>query len=404
MSVKKKSTIVLWISLFLIFTCLSLYIIGCNSNYLINSTLKYIALGVLVFGIIIFIMDMFVLVKNKNKKGFNKIITIIIYLICGIYGALNIMGLVLLYGPNKDFENWLITTAMQTMHHKYYCQWFYSEDEIAKVMGENTIEEIIEDTDTSLINHEEKKTYDNEYEEAILNREDGALYKIIRFKVNDCNAYLAAIYDPSRIHLGLTKDIGVSGHYVTRMAKEQNAILAINGGGFVDINYNSNGANPLGVTIADGKIITDNKYSSNKGLIGFDVNNNLILKKKTSAQEAIDMGIRDAVTMGPFLIVNGKSSFIRGNGGWGLAARTAIGQRADGIVLFLVVDSNEFRSKGASMFDLTEIMENYGAVNAANLDGGTSSVMVENGELLNDPIDSALRHKTRPIPTFFKVV
>ena len=118
----------------------------------------------------------------------------------------------------------------------------------------------------------------------------------------------------------------------------------------------------------------------------------------------MDSGIRDAVTMGPFLIVNGKSSFIRGNGGWGLAARTAIGQRADGIVLFLVVDSNEFRSKGASMFDLTEIMENYGAVNAANLDGGTSSVMVENGELLNDPIDSAFRHKTRPIPTFFKVV
>ena len=404
MNIKKKSTVVLWISLVLIFTNLSLFIIGCNSNYLINNTLKYVSLGLFIIGLIVFIMNLFILIKNRTKRGFNKVVAILIYIICIIYGALNITGLVLLYGPNKDFENWLVTTAMQTMHHKHYCKWFYSEEEISKIMSENTIEEIIEDTDTSLIVHEEKITYDNEYERAILEREKDAVYKIIRFKVNDCDAFLAAIYDPSRIHIGVTKDIGVSGHYLTRMAKEQNAILAINGGGFFDPNYSSNGANPLGVTIADGKIVTDNNYNSNKGLIGFDVNDNLILRKKTTADEAINMGIRDAVTMGPFLIVNGKSSFIRGNGGWGLAARTAIGQRADGIVLFLVVDSNEIRSKGASMYDLTEIMENYGAVNAANLDGGTSSVMVENGELLNDPIDSALRHKTRPIPTFFKVV
>ena len=96
--------------------------------------------------------------------------------------------------------------------------------------------------------------------------------------------------------------------------------------------------------------------------------------------------------MAPFLIVNGKPSFIKGNGGWGIAARTAIGQRKDGIVLFLVVDSNYNRTKGATMADLVDIMQKYGAVNAANLDGGTSSVMVVEGEMINDPIDSANRH------------
>ena len=406
MNLKKKGTIGIWISTILVFTCLVIYVIGCNSSYLFNNIIKYISLGILILSSINLLFSIIVTVKYRKRKGFKTVVSIIVYLICVIYGAISITGLVLLYGPNKDFENWLVTTAMQTLHHKHYCKFFYSDEEIAKVMSENTIEEIIEDTDTSLIVHEEKKqeTYENEYEQAILEREEGAVYKIIRFKVNDCNAYLAAVYDPSRIHIGVTKDIGVSGHYVTKMSQEQHSLLSINGGGFVDPNYNSNGANPLGVTIADGKIITDNNYNSNKGIIGFDNNDNLILKKKVSAQEALNSGIRDAVTMGPFLIVNGKSSFIRGNGGWGLAARTAIGQRADGIVLFLVVDSNEFRSKGASMFDLTEIMENYGAVNAANLDGGTSSVMVDNGELLNDPIDSAFRHKTRPIPTFFKVV
>ena len=55
------------------------------------------------------------------------------------------------------------------------------------------------------------------------------------------------------------------------------------------------------------------------------------------------------------------------------------------------------------MVDLTKIMENYGAINAANLDGGTSSVMVEHGEIINDPIDSTGAHKTRGIPTIFMV-
>ena len=119
----------------------------------------------------------------------------------------------------------------------------------------------------------------------------------------------------------------------------------------------------MGVTIADGKIITDNAYSSmNGGIIGFDLENRLLLLRDANATDALDYGIRDAVTMGPFLIVNGNMAEIRGNGGWGYAARTAIGQRKDGIVLMLVVDSNEFRTEGASIRDLAEIMQNYGCL------------------------------------------
>ena len=129
----------------------------------------------------------------------------------------------------------------------------------------------------------------------------------------------------------------------------------------------------------------------------------LVLIKNATAPKALEMNVRDAVSYGPFLIVNGKASYTRGNGGMGYAARTAIGQRSDGIVLLLVVDSNETRTKGASIVDLTEIMQNYGAINASALDGGTSSVMVENGKLISDPIDSTFTHKTRPIPTAFIV-
>ena len=137
--------------------------------------------------------------------------------------------------------------------------------------------------------------------------------------------------------------------------------------------------------------------------------------KQPTANKAIEQGVRDGVSWGPFLIVNGKKSFIKGNGGWGYAARTAIGQRSDGIILLLVVNSNSTRTKGADMVDLTEIMGNYGAINAANLDGGTSTVMVlPKSEALkytsncsqaycyiNDPIDANLKHKTRGLPTTF---
>ena len=85
--------------------------------------------------------------------------------------------------------------------------------------------------------------------------------------------------------------------------------------------------------------------------------------------------------------------------GSGLNPRTAIGQRKDGIVLFLVVDGRRVDSIGAGMKDLADIMIKYGAYNAANLDGGTSSVMAVNGELINDPVDSSGAHRTRYIAT-----
>ena len=405
MNLKKRGIIFLWISLFIIFTSLVFLVIGCNSNYLISDINKKISLGIMILGIILLGYSIFLIIRYKYRSSFKKVKMIIVSSLIGLYALGCSTFLFILYGPYNNFRTWLITTAMATMNHQYYCKWFYSDDVINDVLNSNYVKESDESSNPNLITFDKNGNYKNEYEKEILEHDKDDLYKIIRFEVNGCDAYLAAIYDPSKISVGISKWLGKSGQYIYDMAKEQDAVLAINGGGFFDPNYNSNGANPLGITLSNGKIISDAAYNSNSGgVIGFDENNKLLLLRNITANEALDMGIRDAVTMGPFLIVNGKTADIKGNGGWGYAARTVIGQRSDGIVLFLVVDSNEFRTKGASMKDLAEIMENYGAINAANLDGGTSSAIVENGELLNDPIDSALRHKTRGIPTIFKVV
>ena len=409
---KKKSILIIWISLFVLFTSLVFYIIGCNSNYLIKNTFKCISLVILIISIISLILGIIYLLKNKRRQSFAKAKMIIISILISLY----ILGcssfLFILYGPFTGFKDWLVTTAMATMNHKYYCKWFYSEEEINNVLGSNYIDDGGRETDPSLVNHKEITSYKNEYEKQILERNKDDLYKIIKFEVNGCDAYLGVVYDPSKISVGYTKWLGRSGQYIYDMAKEQNSVLTINGGGFQDPNYNSNGANPVGLTISNGKIITDYSMGGASGVVGFNSDNTLVLFQNVSGEKALEMGIRDAVSMGPFLIVNGKKSFTKGNGGWGYAARTAIGQRKDGIVLMLVVDSNATRTKGASMKDLVDIMDRYGAVNAANLDGGTSSVMVEKHgtgkdatfDMLNDPIDSALRHRTRGIPTIFKVV
>ena len=345
--------------------------------------------------------------KKENKKNKLKIWQkiLITFFILGILGVVSLA--VLLYGPYSGFRDWLITTAMTTMSHQYFATWFYDDETIAQVLDRNKVEETNEITDTSMTvvidseEKEEKIEYENEYERQILEKDPGNDdYKIIEITGKGYSGYMAVIYDPSRIKTVYTKKIGKSGQYLTTMAKDNDALIAINGGGFEDPNFNSNGANPLGITFSNGKLITSKSYNGQGGLIGFTEDDKLVLGKMNVAK-AKELKIRDGVTFGPFLIVNGKSSNVFGNGGWGTAPRTAIGQRKDGIVLFLVIDGRTLTRPGASMNDLIEIMERYGAYNAANLDGGTSSAMVVNNEIINDPIDSTGAHKTRYISTGF---
>lgn len=340
--------------------------------------------------------------KQPMKKWKKRLLTIILILF--IVGGSS--GLFLLYGPWHGFRDWLITTAMTTLNHQWIATMFYSDETIAEVLGNNVVIESGEDTNTDeveIISNINSNQYTNEYEKAILQKDAGNdLYKVIKISGKGYTGHLVAVYDPSKISVCTTKYLGKKGEYIVDMAKENNAVVAINGGGFVDPNYNSLGGVPQGTVIKNGKIVSNRTFKKTGGIIGFTKDNKLILARMT-ANEAIKNGVRDAVSFGPFLIVNGKASFIKGNGGWGEAPRTAIGQRKDGIVLFLVIDGRMVGRPGADMVDLTEIMQKYGAYNAANLDGGTSCGLVVNGQLINDPVNGNGKHKTRMIATGFIV-
>lgn len=415
----KNSKIKIWlrtIPLIMIPILFLLTVISLHTKRLVKVPFNYISCVLLSIFIYLFITGLFKIKKSKKSSKRKKTSNIIGNIILTIY-ILGCFGFTfLLYGPYDNFRTWLISTAMSTMNHQYLCKWFYNDDEILKVIKGNYIVEVNEETNTDLIDMKEEITYDNEYEEKILKHNKDEKYKIIELEVNGQKGYLAAIYDPSMVKVSVTKSLGVKGQLVTKMAEDNKAMLAVNGGGFYDPGNNSTGGMPTGVTISNGKVITDNNYSSytqSGGIIGITNDNKLVLIKGATAQKALNMNVRDGVSWGPFLIVNGKKSFIKGNGGWGYAARTAIGQRSDGIILLLVINSNSSRTKGADMVDLTDIMDKYGAINSANLDGGTSTVMVlpQKESLkykdtctstycyINDPVDGALRHRTRAIAT-----
>ena len=337
-------------------------------------------------------------------KKSKKIIIIIISIIVVFLSS----GLFLLYGPYDGFRDFWITSAMTTMNHQYLATIFYSDETINRVLEKNEVIEPGGITDTDLIdiydNTITTTVYKDEYDKQVLEHEEGAIYKYFKVDGYSFDAYMAVIYDPSKISVVHTKYMGVTGQYLVDMAKENNAIVAINGGGFVDINGESNGGEPRGIIIEDGKIIQSSRNRDKAGgVIGFTNDHKLFLGD-VPAEEAVAAGVRDAVEFGPFLVINGESSFIKGNGGYGIHPRTVIGQRKDGIVLFLVVDGRRVDSIGAGMKDLSEIMIKYGAYNAANLDGGNSSVLVINDKIMNRPINWFDQEQTRPIATAFIVI
>lgn len=339
-------------------------------------------------------------IKGRKKKN-KKMLVIIILIISIPIGS----SLFLLYGPYRGFREWLITTAMTTMNHQYLATWFYSDETINKVLSNNRVIESKENTNLDLIDSGLVDTteYKDEYDKQILEHNQDDIYKLIEIKEVGYSGYLAVIYDASKIKLAVSKNLGTGGQYLTEMSKENNAIVAINGGGFVDINGLSNGGQAQGILIKDGIILQSSRYrDKGGGVIGFTTDNKLFLGN-VSATEAIKQGVRDGVEFGPFLIVNGIASSIVGNGGYGIHPRTAIGQRKDGIVLFLVIDGRSATSLGADMDDLIEIMQKYGAYNAANLDGGNSSVLVINHKIVNHPINWDNLEQTRPIADGFIV-
>ncbi len=195
-------------------------------------------------------------------------------------------------------------------------------------------------------------------------------------------AYVMLVKDPSRVFLGPTYSYSTagSGKQIFQAVQMEDAVAGINGGEFSDIGGQGTGAQPMGLTYSKGSCVWDDGHYST--FMGFDQNNRLIVENGMTRARADELGIRDGCSFwgqegDNRLITNeeGTVQFHYATGDTGVAQRTAIGQRADGVVILIVTDGRSASSLGATRNDLVDLFIEYRAVVAGRLDGGSSAMM-----------------------------
>ena len=174
------------------------------------------------------------------------------------------------------------------------------------------------------------------------------------------------------------------------IAKENNAVAAINGGAFTDksstAQWTGNGGTPAGIVISEGKLVYKDVPDDEKiELVGITKEGKMIAGMY-SFNNLKELNVKEAVSFGPVLVKEGEPTPMKGDGGWGVAPRTAMGQRADGSIVMLVIDGRSLTSGGATLKELQEVLLNTcNVVTAINLDGGKSTTMYLNGKVINNP-------------------
>ena len=315
---------------------------------------------------------------------------LIISVVSVILTSVLLFYFLIVLGLSPRLQSMWVCTAMTTMNHKYLATWFISEEKIDKIMKENAVDDSDYNSEMTEFEKEEippeEILVDPYLEEGYEMLEEGIYLKEV--STSTCRGYVMLIQDPKRVKLRDTKKQYEEGQTVKKMVTEAGAIAGINGGGFIDgANYDSNGGRPAGLVIENSKLISPLSPDDEKvyNMIGLNSDGVLILNHCT-AKEALDMEIVSAVSFSPYIVVNGEGTIKNGSGGWGIAPRTAIGQRKSGEILFLVIDGRQIGwSLGCDLDVLQSVMLDEKAENAAMLDGGSSTVLFYNGEYVNKP-------------------
>lgn len=218
---------------------------------------------------------------------------------------------------------------------------------------------------------------------------------MVRLKGFEYEGVMAIVKDPKQVGIGIASHLGSYGSKISEIAQENEAILAINASGFEDDGGHGNGGTVYGLLYAEGV-----KYKGSAGgtykAIYFDSNYRLNVRAYESG-----LDIYNGVEFKPALVINGEAA-LSGSAGWGIQPRCAIGQTEDGSVLMIVIDGRQTHSVGITVGDLANIFVSYGAVQAGNLDGGSSAVMYYNGRIITKP-SGADKVNGRHLPDAFIV-
>lgn len=325
--------------------------------------------------------------KIEKTSVVIKVLTslVIVVAVCVSMYALVIFGNVPFI---TKWRNIWIETAMTTDQHKWLATSFFPEYLIKEVMDAQVDITDIGHTDVKKEEEEidilgqkdlvvgEKDKHGNEV--LINDIEEGIV--VLKVVTSNYVGRLVLIDDPSRVYISTTDYKNSRGEFICDYLEKEDAVIASNASGFHDPGGTSVGGVVTAQCVAQGEYWGN--YSSKYITVGFDKDDRLIVGEFSDWEER---GLRDAFQYHPALIINGDK-VIEGSSGWGLQPRTVIGQAENGVVMIFVVDGRQVGySLGATMGDCADVLEMYGAVNAGACDGGSSSVLAYEGEILNEP-------------------
>lgn len=326
----------------------------------------------------------------KKKKIYKHILIFLLFL---LIQQIITYPFLIFYGPFTNIRDSIVFMSKESFRFGFVSDFFLSD---------SAIDRIINGEDDSQKN---SKDFTNEENTPPINLNSKNIIQVFNIRKNLGKAMI--IKDSKKVIVGYSKYLNKKGETVSSMAKRFHCIAGINGGGFNDYKFSGNGGKATGPLIHNGKFLSGIPYSSVsrenlKTLIGFDDEGKLVIGKYYK-NEIIKMKIKEAVSFDPFgrdpgLIINGKST----NNFSGRAPRTAIGQRKDGSVIFVVMDGRIISYLGATYDELRKIFFKFGAVNAAVLDGGSSTTMYLNGKTIMNSSSQTLGE--RFIPSSFLVL
>lgn len=354
--------------------------------------------------------------KKKKKRAVFKVlrrtglvlITIVVLLVLGLC---MILGMVF-RGPSKTARDVLTMSLTEASATKWIPGLFLGEGTVAQIRSKVSAQlpddvsdasKVVIQKDLVVANNDEWKDYP-----------DGI--RIQNLSGDTYNAYVMIIKDPSRVYMATSSSTfskSIPGVRINKKIEIEGAAAAINAGAFFDDGTASAevGSVPCGLVFAGGNCAWDDGTTYD-GFVGFNQEDILVVAKSMTKNQAMEQGIRDGCCFGPVLIMNGVINEEAYNSNSGYNPRTCIGQREDGAVIFLCVDGRQAGSLGATYADLIDILVENNAVNACNLDGGSSTVMLyrdtygiygESGQIQMINNYSLLQQEPRKMPTFFMV-
>lgn len=362
------------------------------------------------------------LAKRTKKKNtvlgvVGKVcLTLVLLLVITFVGAYTTLWMIC-HGPSTAASDLFVSTILETGQAKFLASWYFSEEEILEITSRNGMGDPMDEVNTGLITIPNDPNGEQQGGEPF----DLDAVTIEEISGRTFYAKMLIINDPSRVKMATIYpwsdfNRNKSGQTLEELVTGGNYLAGINGGIYYsDGNW---GGRPMGVVVSHGEL----QYNDPKAgdvLVGFNEDNILIIKDlsgMTAAQVeqlVADERVRDAICFKDIddgddnhfttLIVNGKAREITGTGS-GANPRTVIGQRADGAVLMLVTDGRGAAGHlGATAQDLISIMLDYGAVNAANLDGGSSSAMYYDGGYEMTSVTLYYSTSSWKLPTAFVV-